>query len=221
MRRYIVLLLITGTVWAQTDFDKLVLDDGTEFLGECAGVTENVVYFKPNGELAYQVVSISRIQSLQLKDGKTIIRDNYIKKWTILDYEHLSIKDKAIYDAKKDARRWILYPPAAFSIFVSSLVVAEDEPWESLPALLGISAASLTIPYLLLKALTSKKTENFNSKDRQLYEKVYFEEYKKRKYKYIMFSTGATALIAGAVTFYVLSNLSFGDDYDVCFDPRC
>ena len=201
------------------------MDDGTEFSGECAGVTENVVYFKPNGELAYQVVSISRIQSLQLKDGKTIIRDNYIKKWTILDYEHLSIKDKAIYDAKKDARRWILYPPAAFSIFVSSiygtLIIAREEAWESFPATLGISAASLTIPYLLLRALTSKKTENFNLEDKQLYEKVYFEEYKKRKYKYIMISTGATALIAGAVTFYVLSNLSFGDDYDVCFDPRC
>ena len=34
MRRYIVLLLITGTVWAQTDLDKLVLKNGTEYLGE-------------------------------------------------------------------------------------------------------------------------------------------------------------------------------------------
>ena len=52
MRRFIVLLLITGTVWAQTGLDKLVLKDGTEFLGECAGVTENVVYFKSTSELA-------------------------------------------------------------------------------------------------------------------------------------------------------------------------
>ena len=66
----------------------------------------------------------------------------------------------------------------------------------------------MTIPYLLLKALTLKKTENFNSKDRQLYEKVYFEEYKKRKYKYIIISTGVTALTAGTVIFYALSNLS-------------
>ena len=104
MRRFIVLLLITGTVWAQTGLDKLALKDGTEFLGECAGVTENVVYFKSTGELAYQVISISRIQSLQLKNGKTIIRvrDNYIKKWTILDYKPLSIKDKVTFcDAKK------------------------------------------------------------------------------------------------------------------------
>ena len=159
MRRYIVLLLITGAVCAQTDFDKLVL---------------------------------------------------------VPDYEHLSIKGKAFYDAKKESRKWILYPPAAFSIFVSSiygtLVIAREEPWESFPATLGISAASLTIPYLLLKALTLKKTENFNSKDRQLYEKVYFEEYKKRKYKNIMISAGATALIAGGVIYYLFDNMSFGDD---------
>ena len=168
MRGFIVLLLITGAVWAQTDFDKLL---------------------------------------------------------PVLDYEHLSIKGKAFYDAKKESRKWILYPPAAFSIFVSSiygtLVIAREEPWESLPTLLGISVASLTIPNLLFRELTSEKTENFNSKDKQLYEKIYLEEYKRRKYKNIMISAGATALIAGAVTFHVLSNLSFGDDYDVCLDPRC
>ena len=159
MRRFIVLLLITGAVRAQTDFDKLL---------------------------------------------------------PVLDYEHLSIKGKAFYDAKKESRKWILYPPAAFSIFVSSiygtLVIAREEPWESFPAILGISAASLTIPYLLLKALTSKKTENFDSKDKQLYEKVFFEEYKKRKYKYIIISTGVTALTAGGVIYYLFDNMSFGDD---------
>ena len=129
MRGFIVLLLITGAVWAQTDFDKLL---------------------------------------------------------PVLDYEHLSIKGKAFYDAKKESRKWILYPPAAFSIFVSSIYygtrVGDAE-------ILGISAASLSIPYLLLRELTSEKTENFNSKDKQLYEKFYFEEYKKRKYKYIIIST--------------------------------
>ena len=75
MRRLIVLLLITGTVWAQTDFDKLVLDDGTETLGEYLRANKDIVYFKPTGALAYQVVPISRIRSLQLKDGKTIINN--------------------------------------------------------------------------------------------------------------------------------------------------
>ena len=151
MRRYIVLLLTTGTIWSQPDFDILV---------------------------------------------------------PVIDYENLSIKGKAFYDAKKESRKWILYPPTAFLTFGALMLGPREEPWESFPATLGISVASLTIPYLLLKELTSEKTENFNSKDKQSYERVYFEEYKKRKYKYIIISTGVTALTAGAVISYALSNLS-------------
>ena len=155
MRRFIVLLLITGAVWAQSDFDKLV---------------------------------------------------------PVLDYEHLSIKGKAFYDAKKESRKWILYPPAAFSIFVSSiygtLVIAREEPWESFPAILGISAASLTIPYLLLKALTSKKTENFDSKDKKLYEEMYHKEFKKEKLKNIIIGIVLVPLLG--FTILVLSS----DDSD-------
>ena len=46
MRRYIVLLLITGTVWAQTGLDKLVLKDGTEYLGKYLKTEKGLVYFK-------------------------------------------------------------------------------------------------------------------------------------------------------------------------------
>ena len=34
MRRYIVLLLITGILWAQTDFDILILKNGTTYFEE-------------------------------------------------------------------------------------------------------------------------------------------------------------------------------------------
>ena len=45
MRRYIVLLLITGIVWAQTDFDKLVLKDGTTYFGEYIKIEGEIVFF--------------------------------------------------------------------------------------------------------------------------------------------------------------------------------
>ena len=45
MRRYIVLLLITGIVWAQTDFDTLVLKDGTTYLGEYSKTEGKIVFF--------------------------------------------------------------------------------------------------------------------------------------------------------------------------------
>ena len=73
MRRYVVLLLITGIVWAQTEFDKLVLKDGTIYLGEYSKTEEEIVYFKPQDAFAFQPVSVPIIKSLKLKDGHYII----------------------------------------------------------------------------------------------------------------------------------------------------
>ena len=73
MRRYIVLLLITGIVWAQADLDKLVLKDGTTYYGEYSKTEGRKVYFKPQGAFAFQPVSVKLIKQLQLKDGRFII----------------------------------------------------------------------------------------------------------------------------------------------------
>ena len=159
MRRFIVLLIITGTVWAQTGLDKLVLDDGTEFLGEYSGVMENMVYFKPAKALAFQGVPINRIRSLQLRDGKTIIEDEYIKIRTILDYIHLSIKDKAIYDAKKDAKKWLFFPPTAVLTLAASsgsyFIATGHHPLESFTAAI-IPVLGLFGSYSFFRKLTSK-----------------------------------------------------------------
>ena len=98
MRKYIVLLLITGTVWAQTnfdskgwisrdipaDFDKLILKNGIEYVGEYsrAGLklyrynpddtAQEIIYFKPLGTFAFQPVSVNQIKVLQLKDGTVL-----------------------------------------------------------------------------------------------------------------------------------------------------
>ena len=45
MRRYIVLLLITNTLWSQTELDKLVLKDGTEYQGKYLRTEKGFVYF--------------------------------------------------------------------------------------------------------------------------------------------------------------------------------
>jgi len=81
MRRYIVLLLITGTVWAQTGLDKLVLKNGTEYLGEYSrkdfklytynldDIDQEIIYFKPLEAFAFQPVPVDVIKVLQLRDG--------------------------------------------------------------------------------------------------------------------------------------------------------
>ncbi len=73
MRRYIVLLLITGIVWAQTDFDKLVLKDGTTYFGEYSKIEGKKVYFKPRDAFAFQPILINKIKRLELKGGHAII----------------------------------------------------------------------------------------------------------------------------------------------------
>ena len=73
MRRYIVLLFISGIVWAQADLDKLVLKDGTIYYGEYSKIEEEIVYFKPQGAFAFQPVSVKQIQTLKLRGGQIII----------------------------------------------------------------------------------------------------------------------------------------------------
>tara|TARA_B000000532_G_scaffold202728_1_gene169651 strand:- start:181 stop:612 length:432 start_codon:yes stop_codon:yes gene_type:complete len=102
MRKHIVLLLITGMVWAQTNFDKLVLKDGTEYLGEyytSANHTEkDIIYFKSQEALSIQPVSVKLIQKLKLKDG-TILTNGILG---FRAYAKLNTEEKAIYnDLKK------------------------------------------------------------------------------------------------------------------------
>jgi len=98
MRRYIVLLLITGIVWAQTDYDKLVLKDGTTYLGEYSRTEKDIIYFKSQEALSIQPVSVKLIQKLKLKDG-TILTNDILG---FRAYAKLNTKEKSIYnDLKK------------------------------------------------------------------------------------------------------------------------
>ena len=95
MRKYIVLLLITWTVSTQTnfdskewisrdiptDFDKLILKNGIEYVGEYSrtdfklysynpdDTAQETIYFKPLDTFAFQPVPVHMINVLQLKDG--------------------------------------------------------------------------------------------------------------------------------------------------------
>ena len=102
MRRYIVLLLITGIVWAQTDFDKLVLKNGTTYFGEYSKIEGEIIYFRIQGATGgFQPVPVKLIQTIELKDGIIVFSDNVRNNSSALEeYQILRIKEKAIYDAK-------------------------------------------------------------------------------------------------------------------------
>ena len=226
MTRIFPILLFVGLAWGQdnllkeSDFDKLVSKRSTIFLGEYSRIEGTVAYFKPTKASAFQGVPINQIQSLKLKDGKVIIENGNVKSlMKIIKYEKLSTKEKAIYDAKSDASRWILYPPVALGTFGAMMLGSSEEPWEDLAAIFAISAASLAGPYYLFSRLDRKPTQNLKLKDEELYEKIYFKEFRKRKLINIIASSIVTCTL-GPILYF--SSVSSGlGNYDVCFDPRC
>ena len=70
MRKCIILFLITGIVWAQTGFDKLILKGGQKYLGKISNIDNQTVYFKPESAFTSQPINVKYIHTLQLKHLK-------------------------------------------------------------------------------------------------------------------------------------------------------
>ena len=166
MHRIIALLLMTGTVWAQTGLDKLVLKDGTYYQGKYVKTENKITYFDP----------------------------------------------QAVLDAKKDAKKWIAYPLLAGLTFASSIsgsmIIAREEPWESLPAMIGISTASLAVPYKVLNNLDKDQIEKLSNSvyDIELYKETFSKEFTKNTIK----GFGLLGLAAVGGDFIFESTLDFG-----------
>ena len=220
MRRYIVLLLITGIVWAQTDFDKLVLKDGTTYFGEYSKIEGEIVYFKPQDTFAFQQVPVKQIKNLQLKDGQIINVGGKVKNsLTLEEYQKLSTKEKAIYDANLyNVKKWALYGPTSIIVFMGSIflhkVLIGGEFWESPIFLGGSPAASLIIPYFVLN---SKEKFNFpksilTDSEKEIYEQAYSKKLKQRKIKYAVGSTILTGAVFVGVGLYSFGQAMKGFD---------
>ena len=195
MIRYIVLLLITGIVWAQTDFDKLVLKDGTTYLGEYIKIEGEKVFFKTKDAFALQPVSLKQIEKLELKDGKILYDGSNVKYSLALeDYQALSAKEKGIYDAKynKSMGHWILYCPLVIGGLSIGIALTGKKEWSesdvfstlSLLSVVGISG--YTYNALKSKDKTDFEKLNLNHKEKEIYEKAYLNTLSKRRLKYIV-----------------------------------
>ena len=102
MNRYLSLLLFIGFAWGQTDFDKLVLKDGTTYFGEYSKIEGKKVLFKPQGAFASQPVPVTLIQSLLLEDGTFVINlENKYNKLSSAEYEKLSEEEKDVYNENR------------------------------------------------------------------------------------------------------------------------
>ena len=218
MRRYIVLLLITGIVWAQTDFDKLVLKDGTTYFGELVSYSTKTVIFVSGGVQYSRPISM--VERLVLEDGRVLIKNSL----TLEEYQKLSTKEKAIYDANLyNVKKWALYGPTSIIVFMGSIflhkVLIGGEFWESPIFLGGSPAASLIIPYFVLN---SKEKFNFpksilTDSEKEIYEQAYSKKLKQRKIKYAVGSTILTGAVFVGVVLYSLGQAM--SDFDMGPQP--
>ena len=214
MRRYIVLLLITGIVWAQTDLDKLVLKDGTTSFGELVSYSTKTVIFVSGGVQYSRPISM--VERLVLEDGRVLIKNSL----TLEEYQKLSTKEKAIYDANLyDLKHWAHYGPISTIIFwgCTHLYLEDGKKWwDSSPNFLrGSSAASLTIPYFVLnrkEKFTYPKSLT-DDDDRLYYKKVYSIRLTGRKIKWIVGSTIGTGAIVGIFALIIFHNGLNGLDF--------
>ena len=231
MIRYLPLLLFVGLAWGQnnlkkeSDFDRLVSKGGTVFLGEFSRIEKSVVYFKPTKASAFQGVPINRIQSLKLKDGQTIIKNGHLNKIrTVADYEKLSLEEKAIYDdAKEDAKRWLAYPPLALigagglataTFSIGENIFEVDDSDVLLPSIIGGGSLGMIGSYYLFNKLDKSKIEAINTFDNEDYEKLYLQEFKKRKSENIISSGTCVGLATGfAFLMFISSFNDFGGDF--------
>ena len=225
VNRITPLLLFIGFVWAQTDFDKLILKDGTTYLGEYSKTEGKIVYFKPHDAFGFQPIPVKRIRRLELKEGQIIIDGGKVKNSLTLDeYQKLSTKEKAIYDAKSiNLVKWALYGPTSIIVFMGSIflhkVLIGGEFWESPIFLGGSPAASLIIPYFVLN---SKEKFNFpksilTDSEKEIYEQAYSKKLKQRKIKYAVGSTILTGAVFVRVVLYSLGQAM--SDFDMGPQP--
>ena len=112
MVRYIVLLLISGILWAQTDFDTLILKNGTTYFGEYSKIEGEIAFFKPQDAFAFQPISIKQIQTLKLKDGHFIIGDGK----NILTFEEYQKENHEI--SNKDNKGLFLFCSIITVVFI-------------------------------------------------------------------------------------------------------
>jgi len=217
----------------ESDFDRLVSKGGTVFLGEFSRIEKSVVYFKPTKASAFQGVPINRIQSLKLKDGQTIIKNGNVNQIrTVVDNEKLSLEEKAIYDAaKKDAKRWLAYPPLALigagglataTFSIGENIFEVDDSDVLLPSIIGGGSLGMIGSYYLFNKPDKNKIEAIDSFDNQDYEKLYLQEFKKRKSENIILSGSLIGLATGLTVLLLFESTGGGwGGYDVCFDPQC
>ena len=190
--------------------DVLKTVSGKEYKGKYLKTEGGKVFFIPEGANSpLQVVPVKLIKKLQLKDGHFIILDGR-NRLALEEYQKLSAKEKAIYDANLyNVFYWALYGSISGIIFSGYNEVMHwwrGDPFISKGSL--ALAASLTIPYFVLN---NNVKINFpksilTDSEKEIYEQAYSKKLQKRKFKY----TVGSFIGAGVAVYFMSKNSNSG-----------
>ena len=208
--------MLTGLLFGQ---DGLILKSGESYTGTFYGKVGEDIVFKVEGETSTKKYSINDVEIIKMKSGELSYPFDVPKialDLALEEYQKLSTKEKAIYDAKsKNLVKWALYGPTSIIIFMGSTFLHKDlmggEFWESPIFLRGSSAASLTIPYFVLN-----RKEKFNfpksimtDSEKEIYKQAYSKRLKGRKINYIVGSVAVTGILCYLMFMNMMSKLDF------------
>ena len=140
----------------------------------------------------------------------------------------LSIKEEAVLDAKRDAKKWLAYPPLALisggGFATATFFMAEGiyDGYILLPLIIGGGSLGIVGSYSLFNKLDKKSIEAMRSENNEDYKKIYSKEFKKGKSENIISSGVLVSLATGLTALLIIESFSGGmGNYDACFDPRC
>ena len=172
------------------------------------------VFLEPKVPKSYPIYEASKTYIYKnYKNYKDFSYNNYkdnknkLKKQKYLSF---SIKDRAIYDAKLKARRWVLYPTFVVSSFFA-LNISTDVLVEGV-------VGGIVIPYFILDNIYVSyyppNYADYNDLEKEIYNSLYKKTFKRRKLLYSALGIPVAAGV-GFIFFDNLFDVLFLQSYDL------
>ena len=235
MTKYLPLLLFIlcfeSTIYAQQD--TLITKKGKIYFGIIVNDDSKYIEFQPQNWTSTTKISHDKIGKLINSDGEVLIQNSFkpikIVNSAKFNYSSMNIEEKAIYDAKKNATRWIAYPilgiPISGGLATATFFIFEDtfRAPDDVALAFGTTGGGflgLIGFYHLFSELDEKNMGNTSTENIELYERTYIEEYKKKKLQNIFIGSALISLTTVAII-AIINPFGGMDNYDPCFDPRC
>jgi len=210
--------------------DTLITKKGRIYFGTIVNDDSKYIAFQPQNWTSTTKISHNKIGKLITRDGAVLIQNSFKPIEMVnnekFNYSSMNTEEKAIYDAKKNATRWIAYPilgmPISAGLATATFFIFEDTfraPDDAALAIATVGGGSLGLigSHNLFRKLDKKNTENTDIENIELYDRIYIEDYKKEKLKNIVIGSGILGLTAVVVLHFMFRD--FMTDYDPYFGP--